>query len=866
MQQDLEAELEFHREMAERGGNPLPVGRIREEFYDLWRFVFIEDLVRDAIIGARMLSRTPLFTVFAALILAIGIGANVTVFSLVSSILTRPVTVPEGDRLVRLYSVGLSGDEYTQYQDQALSLASIAGYRRMFGNPQLLRIGGPGDPVIDIARPFYVTGNLFETIGTGVMIGRTLSPQDAYPGAEMVVVLSDEGWNRYFARDPDVLGRTLFLQGRRGGDCRGLGGDCGAGSFRIVGVTSPSVTEVFRVTPDGWSSPVQGLTGPLFFIPYEPSGDLGANFNAIGRLGPGVTLAEAQADLSRIASQLSVQSRRRVAISVRPGNELGPPPVRNEFLFASALGLAGVAIVLMIACDNIAILLLARIAARRREIGIRLALGARRIQLLRQLIAENIMLSVLAGMGALIIALLTARIVERLPLGFSLPDALTMTFNWPVLLFATAISFATAVLFGLSPALHAVNKDVAASLNPGSSSGNLRHARVRSALVITQITVCAALLITAAVLVRNQKIPAPMSPGFLPSRVLVTSVSFQGSPYDTGKSFGFYEKLLPRFENAPDIVSASAAEVSPAGDVPNRSTGSAGVLRVRGDTGNEEYLVRSNNITPQYFNTLSIPMIAGRDFARGDGPDSPAVAIVNDTLAQLFWPGESSIGRLLIAADGSSIEVVGVVHDGTSNFDGSPLPFVYRPLAQNQTSGESKLLIRTAQQDATVAKYLVQQKVGEIDPNVLAYNMHTMEEAFDLVFGSKRMAVYMAGIPGVLAFLLAVIGTYGTMALLTTQRRQEIGIRIALGAHPSTAAALMLKEGMKWTAAGLGLGVAGAIALVFGLSRWMADISQYDVPAFVCGIAVLGVTAAVACYIPAKRACRINPIDVLRQD
>jgi putative ABC transport system permease protein len=430
--------------------------------------------------------------------------------------------------------------------------------------------------------------------------------------------------------------------------------------------------------------------GPRIFVPwYRPQKD--EIVCLVGRLKPGTTRSAAQADLSRITAQLSAEKGRRVSsLRVASGDTLGPTLWTGAATVIS-LFVAGVAVVLMIACDNIAILLLARIAARRREVGIRLALGATRSQLVRQLILENLMLSLLGGAGAMLVALATARIVERLPLPLPMPNAFSLTFDWRVIAFGTLISLATTVLFGIRPALQAVNRDVVVSLNPGSSPGDAAHSTVRATLVMTQVTVCTALLITAAVLVRSQKAPAALHRGFSASHVVLASLNID----ERSDIREFYDKLLPRLERNPGIVSASVAQLGPiSGQIDGDSIAP---LRVRSDTGSQEFEVQTNNIMPGYFRTIGVSLVDGRDFNSYDRIDTRPVGIINETLARQLSPRGNAVGRRLRLADGRSIEIVGVARDFKYMPEEKAEPFVYRPLAQQGQSRRNILLVRGTQ-------------------------------------------------------------------------------------------------------------------------------------------------------------------------
>ena len=813
---------------------------------------FIQECLRDGRIGARMLSKSPWFTIFAALVLAIAIGTNITLFSLVTAVFLRPLPVPNPDRFVRMYNHGDGSvvprtSDYFQFRQQNQSFTNIAGYGDR-SIPLAVRTDGPRTLPVDVIRPIFVSGNFIETVGIPPAFGRPLTPEDAQVTTATVIAISDEFWKEYLDEDPLVIGRTLFLSNR---------------PFTIVAVMPPAFSAVFQTGPEGWRLPIAGFNGPMLFIPGLGNDPM-MPVHVVGRLKPGISRSQAQADISRIASQVGIETKRFVSVSVVAGNTL-TPPVWTVFAVVLSLFVAGVAVVLMIACDDIGIFLLARIAQRRREIGIRLALGATRMQLVRQLIAENVMLSLLGGAGAMMVALASARIIERLPLPLPLPDAFKMTFDWRVLAFATVVSLSTTVLFGMRPALQSVRRDIVVSLNPGSSLGDPSHSSVRSSLIITQVTVCTALLITAAVLVRSQHSQELPGQNIEADRVLVARVNFDGAGYDDARITDFYLRLVDRFEGTPGIVAAAVAEVDPVPSSIGLTGGTASEIWVRNDMNGSLNEAQTNNVTPGYFRTLNAAIIEGRDFTSRDRVGSIDVGIINETLAKLLWPREGPVGRVLRAADGRSIAVIGVVRDliytpGAER----PEPFLYRALAQ-QRFYRSKLLVKTDGEPMAMTP-LIRSKVAELDPNLLVYDTRTLEQAFGVMFIPNQVGMYAAAIPGAFAFLLGVAGTYGMMSLVVTQRRREIGIRIAIGAHPSQAAGLMLRQGMKWTAIGLGLGTSGALIMVLAMSRYFYGLAEFDWLSFAAGILLVTATAATACYLPARRASRVDPMIVLREE
>src|SRR5262245_16016007 len=658
-------------------------------------------------------------------------------------------------------------------------------------------------------------------------------------------MLNEIAWRQYFAADPNIVGRTIFINNT---------------AHTVIGVVNRAFEGVFQIIPTA--------AAPHVFLPAVDAANRGdLSTFLVGRLNRGVTRTEAQADLSRIASQLSIDKKFHIAVSVEPSNQ---PPSWLWVALASLIAffMVGVLVVLLIACDDIAILLMARISARQREMGIRLALGASRSQLVRQLVAENLLIAALGGAGAMMFALLSARAFENLPFQLPAHESFRLTVDWRVLLFATVTALASTLFFGLRPALQCASKDVLASINPEALPGN-SSARIRSSLIMTQVTVCTALLVTAAVLVRSTQLSLSDYRGFTADHVLLGSINFMGSGYDGEMQRSFYERVMTRLNETPGIVSEGVVDslpiALPAGDFFRFG----GVFRryvVRSDSRSEQVPVSTNAVSRGHFATLRIPLIGGRDFTARDDMNAPKVGIINEAMARRLWPNENPIGRGLRGEDGATIEVIGVA--GNVRYEGEEdrvVPLLYRPIAQRTDPLPNTILIRTVGEPMLAAS-LVQAKIGEIDPNLLAYNLHTLKDRLARALLPYRIFAYAAGIPGVFTLLLSVIGTYGTMALVVSQRRREIGIRIALGAHPSRAVGLMIREGMKWTSVGLCLGIVGALLIALWLSRNFYGLQFFDPIAFFAITLGVAAVAGTASYIPARRASRLDPVKVLRED
>jgi predicted permease len=816
---------------------------------------FLSNVTQDVRIGARTLLKTPIFSIFATLVLSIGIGANVIVFAYVNALFFKPLHAPEPERLVKIYGteggdapIGMvSYSTYAEYRDRNGAFADLGMSYPGASTP--IRTEGPGTRPVDIAQLTFANSALFRSINAGVVLGRGIEPLDEKAGAPSVVVINEQAARQYFPGERSVLRRILYIDN----------------SPRIiVGVVSEAFEDVLSMFPV--------TASPRLYLPAMQS--IVYNYQppvfVIGRLRRGVSRMAAQSDLEPLAAKIAADRKIRVGVSVERANF---PPSWLWVGLASlvALFLVVVLVVLLIACDDIAIMLLARVAARRREMGIRMALGAGRRQLIVQLIAENSLLALAGGSGAMIFTLLSARALDSL--GLSLPEAFRVTFNWRVLAFTTGISFATTLFFGLRPALECVGRSVVASLTPGAAEPGQRSARVRSSLIITQITICTALLVTTAAVARNSIKVSFADRGFKADHVLLSRVNFAGSGYRSDRQLTFYRSLLDRLSNSPGIEAACVVDSLPV-ELPGgdyfRFGGTMAPDVAHSDSGKPDLQILTNVVSPGNFATLHIPMIFCRDFRPQDDASSAAVAIVSRTLAAQLWPNENPVGRTVRLSDATTVEIVGVSGDiqYRTRFDDSPsfTPVLYRPL--NQLSSKTvpyTIMIRSTGVPLKAAGIL-ERRINEIDPNLLAFNTRPLDEQLDRALLPFRVIGYAIGLPGVFVLLLGVIGTYGTMAIVVTQRRREVGIRVALGAHPASATRLIVKEGLRATAIGVGLGIVGAVMIGVWLSRNVSGPSFFDPVAFAAPVVLVSVIAGIASYIPARRASRIDPMIVLRED
>lgn len=787
--------------------------------------------------GIRMLSRAPVFTIIAIGALAIGVGANIVVFGFANALLLRPLHVADPARLIRAYSnpsdpiSTIDYGDYQQFRDRNESLSSLALFH--WGGLRPVRLSSGA--ALEMIHVMPVSGNYFSTLGIRAVMGRTIGERDDQPGAPDVAVIRDVCWRHHFDADPSVIGRTVMISKR---------------TVAVIGVLPASF---------------QGAIGfpivPQFYVAWNGLGrqPFTGRGQLIGRLKDGVSRAAAQADLSRVAAQLAAEKNEPVNISVVPANALVPTMRGTAAWFAVAFMIV-VGVVLLIACDDIALLLIARSAARRREIGIRAALGASRARLVGQFLTESLLLAIAGGAGAIAVAEVTARMLTRIYLPVPMPIALTFEFDWRVVAFAVVVSLGTTALFGVGPALQAARTDIVSSLKAVGTQGS-GGAKARSQLVITQAALSTALLVTAVVMVHSLISGERMDKGFQSEHVLMGTFQLAPDDYNAARGVTFCNQLLDNVQRIPGVLAANVMD-----NIPVANSRPATPVRLTGThlTGTSEP-VSSFAISPGHFATLQIPLKSGRDFRREDGARSTPVGIVNETLAHRYWPGESAIGKQLRTTDGKLIEVVGVAHD--SKYEGpdeGPKPFLYRPFAQ-QYFPTITLLVRTAGDPKSMSQS-VRNAISELDPNVVAYGVAPLDERLELGLLPNRVAAWVAALLGLGALMLGAVGTYGIVSLLVQQRRREMGIRIALGALPSDVFRLVVGQGVGAAAIGVAIGLAMGFIATQLLRRLFFGLSARDPIAFVSVTVLLCSTAVLACSAPAWRASRTDPLAALREE
>jgi predicted permease len=808
-------------------------------------------MLQDLRYGLRMLLKNRGMTAVAVLSLALGIGANTAIFSLIDRLLVRPLPVDEPQRLVTL-NKGVAPDlfnkftylDYVDYRDQndvfdgLVCFAEVAMNLSERGETE--RVGG-----------LRVSGNYFSAIGVAPALGRGFLPEEERAaGAAPVAVLSYGLWQRRFGADPAVVGREITLNGQ---------------GCMVVGVA-----------PAEFSGTIRGAA-PDIYVPIKPVNSRNQYWLLLmGRLKRGVSLEQAQAAMNVLGPQIAARYP-------RPD---GSPRIEPPFLFEDGspghtyllrklsfplkLLMGIVALVLLIACANVANLLLARAAARRKEIAIRMAIGAGRGRLIRQLLTESLLLAVLGG-GA---GVWLAGPIGTLLASFTPPTYSTISLegglDGRVLSFTFCLSLLAGVIFGLAPALGASRTSLVDALKDGREAGRgLRRFNPRKLLVVGQVALSLLVLIGAGLCVRSlQKLQA-IDAGFDSARTLVMSLDLAPSGYDEARGQLFYQQLVARVTGLPGVESASLAQMTPLGDdLLTRRTAIEGYEPQEGENMSFYY----NVVAPRYFETLRTPLASGRDFTPQDRAGAPQVVIINETVAGRYWPNEDAVGKRLIFGNyrGSPIplqnlEVVGVVKDSKYlELTEQARRMMYLPLAQSYRPG-MRLHVRTSQ-DPTGIVAAIRGEVQKLDAGIPVFNIKTLREQKSSSLYTARLAAMLLSLFGGLALLLASIGLYGVMAYVVGRRRREIGIRLALGAQQRDVFGLMIKEGMSLVAVGVVLGLGAAIAATRVLSTFLYGVEAIDVGTFIGVALLLGVVAMFANYLPARRAARTDPIQALRAE
>ena len=811
----------------------------------------METLLHDIRFGLRQLMKQPGFAVLAIISMALGIGANTSIFSLVDTALLRPLAVKEPSQLVELYGTLHNGAEwslqsypnYKEYRDRNSVFSGLFVYRvtvsSLTVNNSSQRVWG-----------YLVSGNYFDVLGVKPMLGRAFLPEeDQTPDSHPVAVISYNCWQHRFAGDPQIVGKTVQFNSH---------------PFTIIGVA-----------PIGFIG-TEVAYDPEMFIPVmmaktiEPGSTWidkrdSNNLFTVGRLKPGVSFAQAKAALETLTAKLAQDYPENVGFGIRLGKPgLFIPDIANS-VFAFTVLLAAVGgLVLLLACVNLANLLLARATERRREIAVRLAIGASRRRLVRQLLTESLLISLSGGAAGVFLSAAINSAVR----GIHLPSDVTLLFDlrtdWRVLTFALVLSIVTGILFSLIPALQSSKPQLVPALKDESSMAGFRRSRLRNFLVIAQVSLSLVLLISAGLIVRSLQAAQKMRPGFNPENAVAISfdVSLQG--YNEQRGRAFQRQVLERAQSLPQVESAALTDYLPLGLNYNSSTVYVEGTQFTGPS-NLPIAVPIDS-GPGYFDVMGIPL-RGRDFRDDENKKESRFAIVNETFVKKLLNGQDPIGRRFNwhGPTDPFFEIVGVVPDGKYNSLGEdPKPAVYTPLYRDY-SGQVTLVARTHSDPRQVLSAL-RGEVQKLDPSVSVYAAKTLKEHLGTSLFPARMAAIALGSFGVLALILAAVGIYGVMSHVVAGRTREIGLRMALGAQLSDVQKLILKQGMFLAAIGSAFGLIIALGGARMMKSLLYGVSTSD-PITFTGVALLLVGIAfLACWVPARRASRVEPMIALRAE
>jgi len=803
----------------------------------------METLIQDLRYAIRMLLKKPSFTIIVVLALGIGIGANTAIFSVVNAILLRPLPYKNFDRISMIWmsnpKLGVMEDwhsypNYVDYKEQNQVFEDMAAF-----NTRSFNLTGAGDPVRVVG--VWNTASLFSVLGVDAAVGRTFTEDEQEPGKDMVVVLSNGLWRRNFGGDASVIGQQISLNGI---------------NRTVIGVMPPSFSFPEKTT-EFWV--------PLTVTPQRRQARNSIAYKAVGRLKPEVTLAQAQADMAAIAKRLDDQYfQSDYGVNLRLIHDQETHTVRSALLVL----LGAVGFVLLIACANVANLLLARAAMREKEVAIRLALGARRWRIIRQLLTESVLLGVLGGAVGLLLAVWgLSALVALAPA--DIPRLDQTGIDARVLVFTLGISLVTGLVFGLVPALQASRPDVNDALKEGgrgSTGGG--GARIRNLLVVSEIALSLVLLVGAGLLIRSFMRLQQFELGFNPEHLITMRVQLPGSKYKERKQVAdFFQQLFERIEGVPGVQSAGAISTIFLSDTPN-STNFAIEGRPQA-TGAQSIEVPLDSVSAKYFKVMGIPLISGREFDDRDALGTPPVAIINETFANRFFPGEDPIGKRYVyggpAPDNPWITIVGVVGDmRRTGFDRPVRPETFLPESQNPDNALT-VVARTSADPASFAGMLRDQ-VWSIDRDQSVYDIKTMDQTLSEMLSQRRFNMLLLGVFASVALLLAALGIYGVISYSVSQRTHEIGIRMAMGAQTRDVVRLVVRHGLVLTGTGIGAGLIAS----FGLTRLMATllygVSATDPVTFLAIPLVLAGVALGACFVPARRASRVDPIEALRYE
>ena len=815
----------------------------------------MDALLQDLRYAIRRLTRSPGFTFVAALSLALGIGANTAIFSVVNGIMLKEIPVEDASSLVEIYFS--EGDGYAYATSSYPDFVSVRdGLPDVFEgvlawNLAIARMDQGDENEVILGE--MVTGNYFDLLGVQPALGRGFLPEeDATPGTHFVTVLSHGYWKRALGADPEVLGSTVRINGR---------------TYSVVGIA-----------PEGFNGMMRGLV-PDFWVPMMMSDVImdsvgrlerrgSRNLFLKGRLSAGVSVEQAGAALGILAGNLGEEfpdTNRDRSFSVLPTKDVAIHPFVDRMLLPVAvLLLSVVGLVLLIACVNLASFLLARSADRRKEIALRLALGARRWHLVRQLLTETVLLSLLGAGGGILLAYWTLDLLLSVNPPLPIPVKLDIGIDGTVLVFTALVAVLAGIAFGLVPALQATNPDVAPVLkDEGATTQGRKRLNLRNALVVIQVAVSLVLLVGAGLFVRSLQKAQSIDPGFITEEAVLLWPNLKLSGYSDDEGPQILRQLEERLAALPGVTAVGMVSRLPLG-AGVQLTG-VSIEGVQPPPGQDYIDVDNTAVTAGYFQAMGISILRGRNFGPEDGPDSPRTLIVSEAAAERYWPDQDPIGKTVTFGESAVSTVVGVAADTKVRTLGeAPRPFIYEPA----TRSYNEALIFLVKGDRPSSEFLpaVRRAAMEINPSMVILENKTMEEHMGILLFAPRAAALFLSVFGMLALVLAGVGLYGLVSYAVARRTREVGIRISLGADPGKVQRMVMGGGMRLVLVGCAIGMALSASVTWLLSGYLYGIGALDLMTFF-GIPLLLTSVALgAAYLPARRASLVNPVEALRSE
>jgi predicted permease len=860
---EIESHLQMHIEDNMRAGQSAEEARrqaliklggvepTKERYRRQRGLPMVEALARDLRYGLRMLARSPGFTAVAVVSLALGIGANTAIFSLVNAALLRPLPVERPEQMMSLTNAvetrmfpTFSYPNYKDIRDRNDVFRGLIAYR-------FAPLSVSYDGVNERQWGYVVSGNYFDVLGVKAALGRMISEDDdRLPGAHPVTVVSYQCWQQRFGSDPALIGKSLIVNG--------LG-------YTVIGVAPRGFfgTEIIAA-PELWF--------PMAMQSQVEVGNSwldnrGAEYVFVqGRLNSGVGVAQARAALDSIALQLE-----REYPDFNEGKRLGLQPIgimggvmRGAVLGFTGMLMAVVGFVLLLACTNLANLLLARATERRKEIAVRLALGASRLRLVWQLMAESMLLAVGSGVLGLLLAYWLVTLAPMLKPPVDVPLLIDLHMDHRVLIFTCLTSLVTGVLFGLLPALQATKVDLLTALKDEPSSGGYRRSWLKSGMIVLQVALSLMLLVGGGLMLRALQRAQTLDLGFNPEHAVEVSFDLRLQGYDKARGLEFQRRLLDRVRALPGVQSAGIVDLPPVDLHFSRTTVFAEGQQLERDAKAPRAMI--SRVSPGYLRAMSTSLMQGRDFTEQDDEKAPPVALINETFARRFWPGQDAIGKRFSqgSPDSRPIEVIGVVENGKyALLSEDPQPLVCRPLSQAY-SGATTVIAR-GQTDPRELLGLIRNEAQQLDPH-LPLSGKLLAEQMAVSLLPARIAASIFGTFGALALALAAIGIYGVMSYTVSRRTHEIGVRVALGAQTSDVLKLAIGQGMRLALLGVVIGISAALALARLMTSLLFGVSAADPLTYAGTAALLMAVALLACYIPARRATKIDPMVALRYE